>query len=157
MRKFKDIKVGDIVCCNNLLDVVLVENVVDGTSNYETYILYIESVKKDKRYVTQTNPEGIVAYGKGFTEKENAGIKDAGYSLICCEKNFQNYVLIGNEEKIHIPLNNDMTRIVVRAYGGLIYAYTVIGTGKQMTNEIVGFVNRLDSQQLFEWSMEGRD
>lgn len=137
MKKFKDIKVGDIILCNG--------KKTDST----LYVhMYVELIEKRKEYKTDTNPQGIVVYGRNF-ENEGPAIK-------CTEKDFLRLALKGDEEKIHIPLLENMTRIIVRERGGLIFAYNVMGKGEEMSNKLIGNGVISDSPSLLEWSMKGR-
>lgn len=140
MRKLKDIKVGDIVVCDNTPD-----------HDYETYILIIDSVEYDKEFITEENPQGILAFGRGYTEDEHEMIENAGYTFRCSEENFVGFLLDDCKEKIYIELNNDMTHVIAHSKDGILYSYTVMGTGEDKSNEIVGYVSIIEEQELFEW------
>ena len=139
-RELKDVKVGDIFICDNSPD-----------HDYETYILVIESVEKEEEFITEINPEGILAYGKGYTKEEDEYIDSAGYTFRCSEENFVDfYIDEDTAEKIHIELNNDTTLVVIHT-NGKILSYVVMGTGADRTNEIVGFVSVKEEQDLVGW------
>lgn len=143
MRKLKDIRVGDIVICDNTPD-----------HDYETYILIIESVECDEEFVTDENPQGVIAFGRGYTEDEAEMIESNGYTIRCSEENFVDFLLNDNE-KIYIELNNDMTYVLGHGKNGSFYAYTVMGTRENRSDEIVSDVSMMEEQELFMLLTEG--
>lgn len=103
-KEFKDICVGDIVVCDNTPD-----------HDYETYIMKITSVERDEEWITEDNPEGIVAYGEGYTEEENDYIENAGYTFQCSIGNFvcfyRRIIAVG------VKLRDGLSPEILRKYG----------------------------------------
>ena len=59
MKKFLDIKVGDVVIARD-----------EYSHDYNEHIVQIDSVEKEKENATATNPDGLTYYGRDLEEKE---------------------------------------------------------------------------------------
>lgn len=79
MKGFCDVKVGDIIICYDIY-----------SGDYiETYF-EVESVEYDDEYSTETNPKGMVCYGKdldAWDEEDECYIND-DYISVVTEENF---------------------------------------------------------------------
>lgn len=60
MKRYTDIQVGDKVICFD-----------EYSHDYIEHLLLVESCEQDKEYITDTNPEGLVFYGKDLTYPED--------------------------------------------------------------------------------------